>query len=65
MIVVDIVEFGAEPGTIRVFGVDELPKGSYENMHSWPVNQPLHDLSKVCEVMVVGCPARICLCPRH
>jgi coenzyme F420 hydrogenase subunit delta len=55
MIVVDIVQFGAEPGTIRVFGVDELPKGAYENVHSWPVNQPLHDLSKVCEVMVVGC----------
>ncbi len=55
MIVVDIVEFGAEPGTIRVFSVDELPKGAYENVHSWPVNQPLHDLSKVCEVMVVGC----------
>lgn len=55
MIVVDIVQFGAEPGTIRVFSVDELPKGAYENVHSWPVNQPLHDLSKVCEVMVVGC----------
>jgi coenzyme F420 hydrogenase subunit delta len=55
MIVVDIVQFGAEPGTIRVFGVDELPKGAYENVHSWPVNQPLHDLSKVCEVMVIGC----------
>ncbi len=55
LIVVDIVQFGAEPGTIRVFSVDELPKGAYENVHSWPVNQPLHDLSKVCEVMVVGC----------
>jgi len=54
MIVVDIVDFGAEPGTLRVFGVEELPKGAYENMHSWPVNQPLHDLSKVCEVMVIG-----------
>ncbi|MDD3984923.1 MAG: coenzyme F420-reducing hydrogenase, FrhD protein [Methanobacterium sp.] len=54
MIVVDIVDFGAEPGTMRVFSVEELPKGAYENMHSWPVNQPLHDLSKVCEVMVIG-----------
>ena len=55
MIVVDIAQFHAEPGTIRVFSVDKLPKGKYENMHSWPVNQPLHDLSKVCEVMVIGC----------
>lgn len=55
MIVVDIAEFGVEPGTLRKFSVDELPKGSYENIHSWPVNAPLHDLAKVCEVIVIGC----------
>lgn len=51
----DIVQFGAEPGTIRTFSVEELPEGSYENVHSWPVSQPLHNLSKQCEVVVVGC----------
>ena len=55
MIVVDIVEFKAEPGTLRKFDVDEIPKGSYENMHSWPVNQPLHELSETIDVMVIGC----------
>ncbi|MBM4240747.1 MAG: coenzyme F420-reducing hydrogenase, FrhD protein [Euryarchaeota archaeon] len=55
LIVVDIVEFGAEPGTLRKFQVEELPEGSYENVHSWPVSQPLHDLAKNCEVMVIGC----------
>ncbi len=55
MIVVDIVEFKAEPGTLRKFTVDEIPKGSYENMHSWPVNQPLHELSETVDVMVIGC----------
>lgn len=60
MIVVDIVEFGAEPGTMRKFSVEELPKGSYENVHSWPVSQPLHDLADSCEVMVIGCqPERV------
>ena len=60
MIVVDIVEFGAEPGTMRIFFVYELPKGSYENVHSWPVSQPLHDLAESCEVMVIGCqPERV------
>ncbi len=60
MIVVDIVEFGAEPGTMRKFSVEELPKGSYENVHSWPVSQPLHDLAESCEVMVIGCqPERV------
>jgi len=55
LIIVDIVEFGAKPGTIRIFDVSELPEGSYENVHSWPVEQPLHELSEKLEVMVVGC----------
>lgn len=55
MIVVDIVDFGAEPGTVRIFSVDELPEGAYENVHSWPVSQPLHDLSKQIDVIVIGC----------
>jgi len=55
MIILDIVEFGAVPGTLRKFDVNELPEGSYENVHSWPVTQPLHDLSEICEVLVIGC----------
>lgn len=60
LIIVDVVEFGAEPGTLRKFDVSELPEGAYENVHSWPVNQPLHDLSEKCEILVIGCqPERI------
>ncbi len=55
LIIVDIVEFGAEPGTLRIFSVDELPEGSYENVHSWPVNQPLHELNDSVEITVIGC----------
>ncbi len=55
LIIVDIVDYGAEPGTIRIFNVDELPEGSYENVHSWPVNQPLHELNDTVEIMVIGC----------
>ena len=55
LIIVDIAEFRAKPGTIRIFDVSELPEGSYENVHSWPVEQPLHELSEKLEVMVVGC----------
>ena len=40
MIVVDVVEFNREPGTLRKFDVTEIPEGSYENMHTWPVSQP-------------------------
>lgn len=55
LIIVDIVDFGAEPGTIRIFDVNELPEGSYENVHSWPVNQPLHELNDKVEILVIGC----------
>ena len=40
---------------MRKFDVEELPEGSYENVHSWPVSQPLHELSKSCKVVVIGC----------
>ena len=26
-----------------------------ENVHSWPVEEPLHELAKDCEVIIVGC----------
>ncbi|MGF7117233.1 coenzyme F420-reducing hydrogenase, FrhD protein [Methanobacterium oryzae] len=55
LIVVDIVESGAEPGTVRRFEVTELPRGRYEDAHSWSVEEPLHELSKRCEVFVIGC----------
>lgn len=55
VIVVDVINFGAKPGEVRKFDVGELPKGSYENVHSWPVSQPLHELSKSCKVVVIGC----------
>jgi len=55
LIVVDVVNSGAEPGTVRRFEVTELPRGSYEDAHSWSVEEPLHELSKKCEVFVIGC----------
>jgi coenzyme F420 hydrogenase subunit delta len=55
VIVVDVINFGAKPGKVRKFDVEELPEGSYENVHSWPVSQPLHELSKSCKVIVIGC----------
>ena len=55
LIVVDVIDSGAEPGTVRRFEVTELPKGRYEDAHSWSVEEPLHELSKTCEVFVIGC----------
>ena len=55
LIVVDIVDSGAEPGSVRRFEVTEIPRGTYTDAHSWSVEEPLHELSKQCEVFVVGC----------
>ncbi|RBQ22881.1 hypothetical protein ALNOE001_14690 [Candidatus Methanobinarius endosymbioticus] len=55
LIVVDVVEFDAEPGTLKLFSPYDMPRGAYENVHSWPVEEPLHDLAEKIEVIIVGC----------
>jgi coenzyme F420 hydrogenase subunit delta len=55
LIVVDVVQFDAEPGTLKIFSPFDMPKGTYENVHTWPVEEPLHDLAEHCEVIIVGC----------
>ena len=56
VIVVDVVEWNAEPGTLRLFSPYDMPKGKYENAHTWPVEEPLHDLAdRGIEVVIVGC----------
>lgn len=56
IIVVDVVEWNAEPGTLRIFSPYDMPKGKYENAHTWPVEEPLHDLAdRGIEVVIVGC----------
>ena len=61
VIVVDVVEWNAEPGTLKIFSPYDMPKGKYENAHTWPVEEPLHDLVDMgIEVVIVGCkPAEI------
>lgn len=34
LIIVDIADFGGEPGELRWLAVDELPVGSYRDSHS-------------------------------
>ena len=55
LIVVDVVEFDAEAGTLKIFSPNEMPKGVYENAHSWAIEEPLHDLAENMEVFIVGC----------
>ncbi|MDO5849877.1 MAG: coenzyme F420-reducing hydrogenase, FrhD protein [Methanobacteriaceae archaeon] len=56
VIVVDVVEYNAEPGDMKLFSPYDMPKGKYENAHTWPVEEPLHDLAdQGIEVVIVGC----------
>jgi len=56
IIVIDVVEFDAEPGTLKIFSPFDMPKGKYENVHTWPVEEPLQELANQgFEVVIVGC----------
>jgi coenzyme F420 hydrogenase subunit delta len=60
LVIIDIADFGAEPGTINRFRVEELPAGSYRDAHSWDLTEPLQRLKDRVEITVVGCqPKRV------
>ena len=55
VIVVDVDDYDAEPGSVRTFSPFEMPRDKYENVHTYAVEEPLHELSEKCEVVIVGC----------
>ena len=60
LIVVDVVEFNAEPGTVETFDPEVMQKGKYDNPHGMTVEDPLREIAQKCEVVIVGCkPASI------
>ena len=55
VIVVDVVEFDAEPGTISLFDIFDIPEVKYIDAHVGPTNT-LRDLAaNQCDVSVIGC----------
>ena len=60
LIIVDIADFGAEPGTIAKFRVEDLPPGSYRDAHSWDLTEPLERIKDQIDITVIGCqPKRV------
>ncbi len=55
LIIIDIVDFGAAPGTLTRLGVEDLPPGSYRDAHSWDLTEPLNRLKDIVDIMVIGC----------
>ena len=55
LIVIDVVEFDAEPGVVDTFDPTIMKIGKYDNPHSMTVEEPLQKIAEKCEVVVVGC----------
>ena len=60
LIIVDIADFGAEPGQITKLKPEELPPGAYRDAHSWDLAEPLQRIKDQIEVTIIGVqPARV------
>ena len=60
LIIVDIADFGAEPGSIAKFRIEDLPPGTYRDAHSWDLTEPLQRIKDQIDITVVGCqPKRV------
>jgi len=60
LIIVDIADFGAEPGQITKLRPEDLPPGAYRDAHSWDLTEPLQRIKDRIEVTIIGVqPARV------
>jgi coenzyme F420 hydrogenase subunit delta len=55
MIIVDIMDFGGEPGQIAKVPPELLPPGSYTDPHSWGLLEPLQQLKDRVDIVIFGC----------
>jgi len=60
LVIIDIADFGAEPGKITRLNVEDLPPGTYRDAHSWDLTEPLGRLKDKIDITIFGCqPARV------
>jgi coenzyme F420-reducing hydrogenase, delta subunit (EC 1.12.98.1) len=60
LVIIDIADFGAEPGNVTILPVEALPPGSYRDAHSWDLTEPLHRLKDKIDITVIACqPGRV------
>jgi coenzyme F420 hydrogenase subunit delta len=55
LVIIDIADFGAEPGNVTILPVEALPPGSYRDVHSWDLTEPLHRLKDKIDITVIAC----------
>jgi coenzyme F420 hydrogenase subunit delta len=63
LIIVDIADFGGEPGELRWLAVDELPAGSYRDIHSWDLTEPLQRIKDEIRIRVLACQKKYVSAP--
>jgi len=63
LIIVDIADFGGEPGELRWLAVDELPAGSYRDAHSWDLTEPLQRIKDDIRIRVLVCQKKYVSAP--
>ena len=63
LIIVDIADFGGEPGELRWLSVDELPRGSYLDAHSWDLTEPLQIIKDDIRIRVLACQKKYVSAP--
>jgi coenzyme F420 hydrogenase subunit delta len=60
LIIVDIADYGAEPGSVTKLRVEDLPPGAYRDAHSWDLAEPLQRIKDQIEITIIGCqPAKM------
>jgi coenzyme F420 hydrogenase subunit delta len=55
MIILDIMNFGGEPGEITRVTPDVLSPGAYTDPHSWGLREPLQILAERTDIVIFGC----------
>jgi coenzyme F420 hydrogenase subunit delta len=63
LIIVDIADFGGEPGELRWLAVEELPVGSYRDAHSWDLTEPLQRIKDNIRIRVLACQKKYVSAP--
>jgi coenzyme F420 hydrogenase subunit delta len=60
LVIIDIADFGAEPGSVTLLPLEALPPGSYRDIHSWDLTEPLHRLKDKMDITIIACqPKRV------
>ena len=65
LVIIDIADFGAEPGEITKLRVEDLPPGAYRDAHSWDLTEPLHRLKDDIDITVIGCQPKRVTAPEY